>query len=365
MVASATLSCQESLPPGVGAVIWSVPGKSAGTPAFDDVRAYFLDRRHELVALDKRTGALRWRSPTGETVGVTEGQNVVIAGSLVVAGDVDVHAFDRATGARRWRFRAFDGFLPGLFHLATDGERIYAGSPSGHVHAIAPSGNAIWTRHLEPGSAISAYSPVHHEGRLYVCLNRWSHITTGGIVALDALTGAEAWRREFPAKPPNHEAGCMSQVAVAGRVVVGATRDGHLYAFDRTSGESLWSAPQLTGVPEGIHGNPYMDWRPLAASAGVVVAGSTTGWVVGLDLEAGTELWRRNPQRGSIFHPIAADNRSAYLVDGGLGLIAMDLATGTILWARAGEGTLHTARPVVDGDRIFVGGPDHFSALRR
>lgn len=360
-------ACTETLPPPPsGALVWSIPGQSAGTPAFDDASVFFLDRRHEVLAVDKRNGQVRWRSGTGVQGGATFGVNAVVMGSLVIVGDGDVHAFDRATGARRWRFRPTVGYYPGIFHVATDGTRLFAGSPSGHVYAINAAGSADWVADLnEPGMEVSAYSPVHQGGQVYVCLRREHIPSTGGIVTLDAASGTVLWRREFPAKPPNHEGGCMAQLAVTGNVVVGATFDGHLYAYNRHTGGALWEAPQLTNLPDTLAGSPYMDWRPLTASAGVVVAGSTTGWVVGFDAATGQEKWRRHPNGGSIFFPITADAGAVYLVDGGLRLISLDLATGAIRWGRGGHDVHYTARPVTDGDRVYVGGPTHLVAMQR
>ncbi len=366
LLALAALSCGDPMPPESGAVIWRVQGSSAGTPAFDASTVYFLARNHEVVALDKEDGAMRWRQSTGTATAETMGGTALLVGPAVVVGDGNVHAFARNTGARLWRFQPTEGFLPGLFDLATNGSLIFAGSPSGHVYGITSDGRAAWRTHLkDTEDDLSAYSPVYSEGRVYVCFRRFRWPTTGGIAVLEAATGALIWRKDFPALPPNHQAGCFAQVAVTENVVIGASDDGHIHAYDRHTGDSAWSAPQLSNLP-GDPGSPQMDLRPLAADAGIVVIGSTTSYVVGLEAATGNELWRNSPQRGSIIFPIAVAAGAAYTVGGALELTSFDLLAGQLRWRRGGEGDeTYTARPVVDGDRIYVGGPDHMSALRR
>ena len=95
-------------------VLWRVPGEGRGVPAADDTTAYFLSARHEVVAIDRRNGSIRWRRETGEPADSTLGSSVTLAGSIVVAGDYDVYGFDRSTGAARWRFSPADGYGPGI-----------------------------------------------------------------------------------------------------------------------------------------------------------------------------------------------------------------------------------------------------------
>lgn len=362
------LSCADSLPPGAGgAVIWSVPGSSAGTAATDDARVYFLGNSNEVIAVDKRNGARRWAAPTG-TSGGTFGGGVRVVGDLVVAGDGGLVAFDRVTGARRWTFRPVVGGLPGLYDFSSDGTRIFAGSNSGHVHAIDLSGRVAWLVDLmdQDSVGVAAYSPVHSEGHVYVCFNRFGNPTTGGIVVLSATTGQVSWRVEFPPRPPNNAAGCLGKVVIVDDLVVGATQDGNIHAYGRFDGVHAWSAPQVTGLePSGV-GNALMDSRPLAAGPGVVVAGSTTTWVLGFDARTGEELWRSSSRRGSVFYPIAADHGAAYVTGSGDELSSYDLRTGALRWRLLHDyNDPFAAPPLIDGERVYIGTDKKLMAVRR
>ena len=366
LVLALSTSCVDSLPPRSGVMLWTVPGSSAGTPAFDALSAYFLTREHAVVAVNKRTGQVRWTQPTGLSGPRTDGSNAISVGDAVVVGDDDIHAFHRLTGRRLWRFHTTVGYYPGLFDLSTDGTQVFAGSPSGHVFAIDGRGGQRWRVHLKDNAEdMSAYGPVYANGRVFVCFTRFSWPRTGGIAALDAETGEEVWRVDFPQRPPSNQGGCYARVAVTGSIVVGATHDGHVYAHDQASGALAWAAPQLLDA-EGTAGSPQMDVRPLAAGDGVVVVGSSTTWVVALDAANGAELWRNSPRAGSVIFPIEVSGGAAYTVGGALELTSFDLKTGALRWSLGVMTDINfTARPAVDGDRIYIGGPEHMSALRR
>src|SRR5437660_5546051 len=84
--------------------IWHVPGEGRGRPAADWSTAFFLSKRHEVVALHAQSGQVRWRASTGQSGESTNGSAVALASDIVAAGDYNVVAFDRATGELRWTF---------------------------------------------------------------------------------------------------------------------------------------------------------------------------------------------------------------------------------------------------------------------
>ena len=95
--------------------IWHVAGEGRGRPAADWSTAFFLSKRHEVVALHAQSGQVRWRASTGQPGESTNGSAVALAGDIVAAGDYNVVAFDRATGEFRWRFEPDDGYGPGIY----------------------------------------------------------------------------------------------------------------------------------------------------------------------------------------------------------------------------------------------------------
>src|SRR5262245_20829298 len=85
-------------------VVWHVGGEGRGTPAVYGHTAFFLSKRHELVAIDIRTGRVKWRRPTHGPGDTTAGTTVRVTSRMVVAGDGHLVAFTHE-GIERWRFR--------------------------------------------------------------------------------------------------------------------------------------------------------------------------------------------------------------------------------------------------------------------
>src|SRR5262245_43031287 len=73
---------------------WNVDGESRGLPSADEQSVYFLGKRHEVVAINRADGRLRWRSPTSEPGESTMGYAALVANGVVVAGDYNLMAFD-------------------------------------------------------------------------------------------------------------------------------------------------------------------------------------------------------------------------------------------------------------------------------
>jgi outer membrane protein assembly factor BamB len=287
---------------------------------------------------------------------------------VVAFGDIDIHAFDRQTGASRWHFHGSDGDAPGALYLATDGQTVFAGSPTGKVFAVDASNGALrWSALIAPEPKSWAFNPVFSNGTVYICVKRFTVPTTGGVVALDAATGDVRWRREFPPTPPLSSAACNQRVVVLAGLVVAASDDGHIYAMDGTTGDVRWSAGKLAGLPPGAGGDPPVDDRPLIAGAGVIVAGSLSGYLAAYDAATGTEKWRSTAHRGSATYPLSADNEAVYATHSGLQLAAFDLATGALKWIAgdAADGGEFYPSPAPDADRLYVSGVSGYFALRR
>jgi eukaryotic-like serine/threonine-protein kinase len=94
-------------------------------------------------------------------------------------------------------------------------------------------------------------------------------------VAFDVVGGKVAWVYEDRALP------FFSSPAVSERLVLIGSRDKHLHAIDRKTGEAVWKF-QTGGRVEG---------SPIVFSDGVVF-GSSDGRLYAANIEAGTELWQ-------------------------------------------------------------------------
>ena len=97
-----------------GSLVWKTPAPSSqswisiyqdltkSSPAVDDERVY-VGINADLVALDRRTGNVIWKAPTGRKVD----SSPLVVGSTVYVGSDDriLYAFAAATGAKLWSFK--------------------------------------------------------------------------------------------------------------------------------------------------------------------------------------------------------------------------------------------------------------------
>lgn len=351
------------------APLWHLPGAARGTPAFDGDTAYFLARDREVVAIDAARGTVRWRTGTGVTStddifgATTAGTRLTLAGPLVIGGDWDVVAFDRASGARRWTYTAPAGDGPGLFLGSAAGDTVFAGSPGGRVYALdVLTGRPRWITPIEERDPTSVFPPVVRGDLVVVGFSIYVNPSIGGLAALDATTGRVRWRTTFsPARERWQHTNLAGGPIVVDDLAIGSAGDSNLYAFDLATGALRWTFPALADLPEQIPGVPPLstdfDHRAIVRAGRLLIAGSATGVVVAYDLDTRRERWRfYDRTAGSTMFWFAADDRLVYVPYFGGFVVALDLATGAERW-RTGDFTKGFIWPPLPaGDRLFLGG---------
>jgi outer membrane protein assembly factor BamB len=199
----------------------------------------------EVVAFDRRTGAIRWR----RTIGPTE-SSPLVANGLVYVGDWSgrVTALEVSTGATRWAFRT-GGAVKSSAALA--GGRIFIGSYDGHVYALdARTGHLDWRASAQSriGSHGSFYStPTAEYGRVYI------GSTDGKVYSFGAETGRLRW---------SHSTGgyVYASPAVWRQLVLVGSYDHVFYALDAATGIARWSFRangRISGAASVIDGVVY------------------------------------------------------------------------------------------------------------
>lgn len=335
-------------------LVWAVPEAARGVPATDGDSVYFLTHRHELVAAEVDTGRLRWRVPVDST-GPTFGSRVVVRGDVVVAGDYDLTGVDRRTGRRLWQFSPPDGGGAGMHLGEPSGDVVFAGSLAGSLHAIdMNTGRPRWRVSVGDPGVTTVYEPVGSHDAVAAAFTDFGPEPAAGLVVVDRETGRIRWRRTVPGSI----GASGDPVFAAGQVIV-ASRDGTIHAFEAATGEPRRVWPGVERLAD------QQDYRPLAVSDGLVIAGSLSGEVVAHEPGTGRVAWRRAPVLASVAFDILAHDHVVFVPYFSNQIVALRARDGLELWRIGGGASRFRWVPRVDGPRLFASGSGSFSFFRR
>jgi outer membrane protein assembly factor BamB len=176
-----------------------------------------------------------------------------------------------------------------------------------------------------------ATGPIGDAARVYVPLS------TGGLVALDADTGAAAWRvdaLETRLQPATDGTG------------VYVVADAGLVALDASTGAERWRSP----LPSGVS-------APLSARAGWIVVGLDTGDVLAVRAADGSVVWQQRYPTSLVTRAVIHGER-LYLPGADGRVRAARIEDGTPVWEQTVGGAVLTIAPL--GDRVYVGADDNF-----
>jgi outer membrane protein assembly factor BamB len=252
---------------------------------------------------------------------------------------------------------------------------VYIGSHAGMLYALSPrDGHELWSRRIGSVSG----EPVIAGDLLYVGTDdgtlialtpetgqqRWQHQTKGAIlrppvvagdtllfstdldkvVALDRGSGKFRWQyeRETPQEFTVHG---HAGVAVADDRVFTGFADGHVVALSLAAGELLWVRSLAGEARQFVD----VDTTPVV-KGGVVYAASAAGGLYALSAADGTERWHLPMQNTA---QLLLDDGRLFALAAEEGVYAVDLG-GHILWRQGFRHGGDPARPVVDGNYLFV-----------
>ena len=196
-----------------------------------------------LIALDAKTGAVRWDSTAADyrtgnsfTVAPLIVKNLVVlgvsGGEYGVRGFID--AYDADTGERKWRFYTIPGpGEPGHDTWEGDSWKV-GGAPAWNTGTYDPATNQIFWPTGNPAPSNRG------EGRA------GDNLYSNCLLALDADTGRLKWYFQFT-KHDEHDWDA-TQVpvmidAVGRRLIAQADRNGFFYVIDRTNGKLISASP--------------------------------------------------------------------------------------------------------------------------
>ncbi|HET9660453.1 MAG TPA: PQQ-binding-like beta-propeller repeat protein [Thermomicrobiales bacterium] len=300
-----------------------------------------------IVSLDPATGAERWRADIDEAPSSSPiiESGVVYAGiGSLVSGRSAVYALDAASGAVLWRTDVSNNELPAtpVDGVTLGGNALFVNRADGELLALdAATGQERWSKDLQKpprGAPAVAGETVY--------------VSTGfdgaAILALDAATGDERWRVEAPSNP-------VTGPVVVDEVMFVPYGDGNLVAFDAASGAERWRA--TGGTPDSL--GPPSPGLPLVADGAVYVSsigfgGATT---LAFDAATGAELWQLATGDFSAGPPALVNGVLLVGSDSGE-LLGIDPVAGVEVWRLAIPNDIHLSLthtdPPLAGNAIYV-----------
>jgi outer membrane protein assembly factor BamB len=243
----------------------------------------------------------------------------------VASADKHLYALDLATGKPKWKTQ----LGPMKSAPAVHKGRVYVGDLDGKFHAVdAATGKKLWT--FETSGEIHAGANFFQDDILI-----GSHDSTLYRLTPD---GKKVWAFTIDG-PVNGSA------AVAGDKTFLAGCDSILHVLDLNSGKSVGSV-ELGGQAAAT----------AAVGNDLVVVGTMTNQVVGIDWKNAKKVWEFEPKRRSQPFYASAALTDKLVVTGSRDkkVYALDRATGQERWSFVTEGMVDGS-PVVAGNRVYVG----------
>lgn len=305
-----------------GAALWVWAGSVAidGAAALDDAAVYFLDTRFNLVALDRRTGVLRWRQPL---------HNEFFAGGSVP----DNPTFNHRAATP-------------LLHEGT----LYVGSADGGLYAVDPATGTVRWRYDAGAPVYGGARPHGPDALLFGTMD-------GSVIRLDLRTRHETLRVRTGG-------GVVTTPVVAGDRLVVGSRDYLLHAFD-LQGNPAWKYSYwfswIESTPALQDGLLYLGGSDYARVSAIDPATGRARWsTVVHGLSWGTPLVTAR----HVFAGTVNQNLPGTLIDHRAGLVKIDRDSGDVRWrlelpsAPTGRFAGFAGGPALVDGKVVVAGLD-------
>jgi outer membrane protein assembly factor BamB len=189
------------------------------------------------------------------------------------------------------------------------------------------------------------------------------------VLCLNAETGTEIWRHEYPVKYTiSYPAGPRCTPIVEGDKVYTLGAEGHLFCFNIEKGAIVWQKDlpkqyQTKTAMWGYASHPLIDGQKL-----ICLAGGAGSHAVAFDKDTGQEIWRNltSPEQG--YSPptiIEAGGRRQLILARVNALTSVDPETGREYWSVPYEATSGSLimSPVRSDNYLFIGGYSKQSLL--
>lgn len=318
-----------------GVARWSValevpsPGPNGVAVAYG--RVFAANGQGELVALDAATGAELWRTTLRRTP--SEGIDIqpvvfdrrvytstvpISFGGIYTGGDTGViHALDVQTGAVLWRFDTVDS--PDVW----GNPQVNSGGGAWYPPAVDVVGRTTYWGVGNPAPFPGTEDFPNGTSR------PGPNLYTNSVLALGAVDGVLAWYNQVkPHDLLDHDFHLVALGTIgSSAMVVGAGKTGTVHVFDRATGAERWKRNV------GIHFNDDLDAYPIGET--LLVSPGIFGGVITPPAVADATVYVSvlnfaSPFQGDRMDPFAFGGLDTATSE----MVALDLETGTVRWAR-------------------------------
>lgn len=336
-----------------------------GRPAVDPVnrRVFVGSSDHGLYCLRAEDSTILWRF---ETLAAVQSEPLYDASEDALyfgSNDGALYKIAAADGTLKWRFmsNAEVERRPVL-----DKGSVYFVNANDTVVAVdAATGKMKWNQHRAPigGMSVAGYAgPTLWNGKVIVAFS------DGHVMAYDASEGTEIWNPVDLSAEAEQSLGyqvpkyfdvdttpVVDRIS-AGPVVYVASYSGGVFALDADTGARVWVNERATGVTELVlwsqASHPPRDGGPAVPARKLLLASSGTTGLWGLEVEEGTEAWRKTLPEGGVSAPVPI--AGAMLVSTTrYGLFLFSPLDGGVIDG-VDTGTGFSMTPAAFGQRAFV-----------
>lgn len=273
----------------------------------------------------------------------------------VGTGPCAMIALDARTGALRWEHALRGSGMP--TPAIVDGVLVHHDG-SGRVTGLNPlTGRLLYERDLHSVASMTAALPI----------GKRRFVTVGALFnavwEIDARSGRVVWRTDpFPGF-----ASGMGDCPLAGdgtriygdyvvgnppqvRAQLGSSVREHLYALLASNGHLLWDVPLEIGPLPARNESGV----PVVAGGMVYIGGAAAPWVNGVDARSGRLRWRTEV-RGLVKGGFAVDRSIVYFGDFAGYLWALDARTGRTVGDMAMPARFNVGSPIIVGRTLVIG----------
>ncbi|GHO67060.1 hypothetical protein KSC_059520 [Ktedonobacter sp. SOSP1-52] len=283
-----------------GAVRWhydpnpshSPEGASSGwaAPVFFQGNIYagvYNGKDHYLVALDARTGRVRWRKPAWVRA-IVEGDNALYVNTQDTGDHVTTQAI-KADGSLLWSYSSDTDpctFYGTIQKVAP--KMLYCVESHEFFALDTNNGKQLWKMPASKPDEIYT-KPSIVDGRLYICILTGSVSTPGPehIEAYDATNGKPLWKTQPVQKQ------LFGFTATNEKVYIGSL-EGDLAVLDARTGQQLW----IRHTEGALYANPVVDGNTVIVGATALSKDAHPGplpqaTIIAYDTQSGAIRWKK------------------------------------------------------------------------